>query len=197
MKDVTINTPLWDAAEKLYSVGRRAYHNFQHAVDVFKRVQLMDGHLGLQNPQAMYLAALFHDAIYTHGDLENEIKSAIAMEEAAMEHGVHSMIRHQAYALILATSHHMAPQNYTSDWDTMIFMDCDVMGFAENWDQYAKQNEDILFEANPQDMEKYNQGRKAFLTKLMDKGVFRSPYFRKTYEDRALRNITRSLKELA
>lgn len=202
--DLSENGPIWNAAKELYSVGKRAYHTFDHALDVLERVNCAHNDIGFMNIQAARLAALFHDAVYDTTNLpaENEEQSALAMQKVVQAHwGVWTIGEEMdairpATLLIRATAQHMSPQSTYTDWDTVLFLDCDVLGFAEQWDQFKKQNEDIAYEYNIVDPEAYKQGRIRFLSALYNKGVFRSPYFKMTYEALAKQNIARSLQEL-
>lgn len=197
----TEGSPLWVAAKEMYSRGLRGYHNFDHALDVLERVEMIQGEIGFVNYEAVRLAALFHDAVYTAGETDNEFRSVIAMKEKAREvYNITDAVSEQliqADNLIMATSQHMVPNSVFRDWDTMLFLDCDVLGFAENWEQFKRQSELIAFEyGDYARTEAYKEGRIKFLKALYKKGVFRSPYFKKHYEERALLNINASLKEL-
>lgn len=204
MIDLSENGPVWAHAKQLYSVGRRGYHRFEHALDVLERVKMVEEEIGFLNYEAVQLAALFHDAVYVAGAKDNEQKSVNELNsffmsgaggpDVMMDDFLNIVAR--AASLIMDTAEHMNP-DYTENWDSMLFMDCDVLGFAENWEQFQKQNEDIKYEyGDDVNLMMYAQGRIKFLTALFDKGVFRSPYFIKRYEERALLNIKASLREL-
>lgn len=204
MIDTSEGSAVWEHAKSLYQEGRRAYHTFQHALDVLERVEKVEKELGFFNYQAARLAALYHDAIYVAGSKTNELDSANAMNEFfftgkagdnVMMKDIHTILS-QAICLIEDTAHHMDPQDYTENWDTILFMDCDVLGFAEPWETFKKQNDDIAYEYGVVDADAYNQGRVKFLAALYKKGVFRSPYFKKHFEDSAIMNIRGALQQL-
>jgi predicted metal-dependent HD superfamily phosphohydrolase len=206
--DTSKGSALWTKAEELYARGPRAYHKFSHAEDVLERVEMVERDIGFMNYEAVRLAALFHDATYVAGNKNNEAVSANQMRNA-----VYSLKQYNTYVapadltwtvsvasdLILSTAEHTSHQHSITVWDTVLLMDCDVLGFAEEWPTFQKNNDDIEFEfvaLGNFDSEKYRQGRIKFLMALYDKGIFRSPYFRKAYEEKALINIRAALREL-
>lgn len=203
MIDTTEGSALWSYAEALYKRGRRAYHTFQHAKDVLERVERVEKELGFFNYEAARMAALYHDAIYVAGSKTNEMDSANELSEFLFtkrneltKEDVHRVLP-QAVCLIEDTAHHLDSQDYTENWDTILFMDCDILGFAEAWETFKKQNDDIAYEyGEAATTEEYKQGRIKFLSHLYKKGVFRSPYFKKNFEDRAIMNIRGALQEL-
>lgn len=195
----------WGIAQELYKVGPRFYHTFDHARHVLWRADDFARIVGYHNYAAVRVAALFHDAVYRIGapPHENEMNSAEEMKKAMYKaYPVTAELINiidDAHELIMATSLHMTHQRFFHGWDTMLFMDCDMLGFADSWHQFKQSNEKIDEEfacMENYDPEKYKVGRIKFLEDLAKKGVFRSPYIRSLYEETALNNIQRHLKEL-
>lgn len=197
----------WAIAQELYKIGTRHYHTFEHALDVLGRVDKFEKILGYHNYEAVRVAALFHDAVYVVGapPHENETSSAEAMKKAMYQANQTTEILEliniidDAHNLIMATSLHMTHQRFFHEWDTMVFMDCDMLGFAATWEGFQRNNAQIDAEfasAPTYDEEKYKIGRVEFLMKLYKKGIFRSPYIKATYEETALSNIRMYLKDL-
>lgn len=203
---------IWNLAQGLYSEGFRAYHTFDHAKDVLARVERVETDIGFMSPDAVRLAALFHDAVYVVGADDNETRSALTMTrilydniQATLSEEFEQRMKFgqcvdKAAVLIRATSQHLTHREFYTDWDTMLFLDCDVRGFATlSWDKFSASAKAIEAEYasmagfNP---EEYKEGRVKFLTTMYRKGVFRSPYFRKNYEKVALDNIREHLIEL-
>lgn len=203
--DIREDSKVWDQAKKLYDEGPRAYHTFRHAQDVLHRVDGIEDEIGFMNPDAARLAAVFHDATYVIGASDNELLSANAMMRVVYDYTTSAKGEEldkcldDASILIRATSHHLTHQRFYLDWDSMLFMDCDMFGFASPWDKFQQNNADIDAEFKMgagYDPEKYKEGRTKFLTTLYHKGIFRSPYFRKKYEKQALYNIREYLADL-
>lgn len=196
--DIKEDSVIWANAKKLYGIGRRVYHTFQHAQDVLHRVEWVEDEIGFINPEAARLAALFHDAVYVIGSSDNESLSARCMTRIVYDNTISVLSEelasciYAATVMIRATAQHMTHQEFFTDWDTMLFMDCDMFGFAMSWDEFQKNNAGIDAEFKlgaGYNQEKYEVQRIKFLTTLYNKGIFRSPYFRKKYEERALYNI--------
>lgn len=198
---------LWNEAKKLYNRGPRAYHTFDHATEVLKRVGWVEHAVGFVDPDAARLAALYHDAVYVIGSADNESKSADEMwrvvydsipEGEPITKELNDCVD-KAAALINATAHHTTHLGFFTDWDSMLFLDCDMLGFASDWDEFQSNNRNIDKEFSMSvsfNAEKYAEGRIAFLNALYRKGIFRSPYIRKLYEKQAKDNLRRYLTEL-
>lgn len=195
-------TPIWDTVRELYKGHPdfpRAYHNFQHAQDVLDRVDQVQNDIGFINYEAVRIAALFHDVVYIPGNPDNELESArVMMDMLISRDDIMPSETSTAYSLIVFTNNHMSPRRFYAEWDTMLFLDCDMLGFGLDWDIYQKNNDDIDLEfrsAKNFNEEKYTAGRIKFLKALYEKGVFRSPYFQKKYEEKALANLRQYLKQ--
>lgn len=199
MLTLTANHPLWQRAEKHYKVGRRAYHTFQHALDVLHRVEQVDRDLGFVHYDEARVAALYHDAVYVPGaSYYNEMNSADLFKKDVIETETpfDSVFVGRVEQLIINTAHHMGDLNLMYGWDTVLFLDCDMLGFAETPAKFKQQNFDIEFEDDPTDKTAYAAKRLAFFTKLYKRGVFRSPYIKRHYEERALSNLKTAIEEL-
>lgn len=194
------SSKVWVRAQGLYAKGHRSYHTFQHAIDVLTRVDKISKLIGFHNYDAVRVAALFHDSIYVVGKADNEEMSAVVMKKEM--HAAYEMTEEilqvidDAHSLILATGRHMTHKRFYDDWDTMLFMDCDILGLAQDWETFQKNSQDIKSEFTSSTgftEAEYETGRTNFLTNLYRKGIFRSPYFKMRYEDSAKANIKASL----
>lgn len=188
---------VWDACARLYAVGTRGYHVFGHALDVLERVMLVERYVGFRDYEAAVFAALFHDCVYVAGapPMRNEDHSidelyALAAKPGTVSRGVVDRV----VPLIAATGRHGSPLNGHLSWDISLFLDCDMAGFAADQPLFDEQNVSIDVEfVGKVPPEKYRTGRSAFLRGLLQTGVFLTPPFRRSGEDRALRNIEREL----
>src|SRR5262245_1783944 len=79
------HSPIWKRAEALYAEGVRGYHSFQHALDVLDRVDKVQRNIGFMDHDAVRFAALYHDAVYVAGAMDNEYQSAWKLNEAIRE----------------------------------------------------------------------------------------------------------------
>lgn len=200
------DTWIWDKAKELYNESPgfiRAYHTFQHAQDVLNRVDEVERTIGFVDYESVRVAALFHDVVYIPGSTDSEHLSAKVMVDIMTDpnHGLPHITLgdvERARSLIIFTNNHMSHRNFYTEWDTMLFLDCDMLGFGLGWDEYQKNNDEIDREfrsAKNFNEEKYKKGRIEFLKSLYQKGIFRSPYFRKLYENKALLNLQRYLRD--
>ncbi|HIH32129.1 TPA: HD domain-containing protein [Candidatus Woesearchaeota archaeon] len=68
---------------------KHPYHNFEHALDVYRAIQIYTKKTGLNDKEKFLLsiAALFHDIIYIDGAKDNEENSALKAESFMEEKG--------------------------------------------------------------------------------------------------------------
>src|SRR5688572_19594593 len=73
---------LWEEVRGCYSGGGRAYHNLAHIEDVLRRFDEVARDVGWERPREVFLALLFHDAVYHAGASDNEVRSAQLARDA-------------------------------------------------------------------------------------------------------------------
>lgn len=66
----------WAALEAAYAVPPREYHNIDHVREVLGHYAAVAAGEGWQQPAEVYLAVLYHDAVYRPGARNNESLSA-------------------------------------------------------------------------------------------------------------------------
>lgn len=66
----------WAALEAAYALPERAYHNLDHVREVLGHYAAVAAGEGWLQPAEVYLAMLYHDAIYRPGARDNESLSA-------------------------------------------------------------------------------------------------------------------------
>ena len=120
------------AVEAAYASPPRAYHDFMHVREVLHHYADVAVGPGWTQPVEVYLAVLYHDAIYQPGRKDNEALSArFAMEQAAQwlpEHGIDLL---RVAELINLTARHgqFSPADFGEDGfalDARHFLDCDM-----------------------------------------------------------------------
>ena len=69
-------TGMLSALEEAYATPARAYHHFGHVQDVLQRYAEVSRGPGWTQASEVYLAVLYHDAVYDAGRRDNEARSA-------------------------------------------------------------------------------------------------------------------------
>ncbi|MCD9031194.1 hypothetical protein LDO32_05550 [Luteimonas sp. Y-2-2-4F] len=120
------------ALEAAYAVPARAYHSFAHVGEVMRQVAGVAQGPGWAQPREVWLAALYHDAIYEPGARDNEARSAALAREAIARWLPDAGIDAGRVAgLIELTARHgqFAPADFPADAqgdDARRFLDCDM-----------------------------------------------------------------------
>lgn len=69
---LTLAPAQWQALQDSYATPPRAYHHFGHVRAVLQHCQEVADGPGWTQPAEIYLAVLYHDAIYHAGRKDNE-----------------------------------------------------------------------------------------------------------------------------
>ena len=189
------------AVEAAYASPPRAYHDFMHVREVLHHYADVAVGPGWTQPVEVYLAVLYHDAIYQPGRKDNEALSArFAMEQAAQwlpEHGIDLL---RVAELINLTARHgqFSPADFGEDGfalDARHFLDCDMAilgaeprafdaydrGIAE---EYRGHIPGFLFRLN----------RKRFLKGLLARErIYLSDWFHQRHDAQARANLRRAI----
>lgn len=179
-----------------YGRGRRAYHTIDHVLAVAREIAWAKTLHPFDDEASVFLAVLFHDAVYDAAAKDNERRSADLMERTVATVGL-AVPTERARALVLATASHgtIAPG---ADRDLALFLDADmaILGADEpTFDAYERGVAYEYAEAYP--AEAYRAGRAAFLEKLVDKPrLFFSAPFHDRLDTRARANLRRALRAL-
>jgi predicted metal-dependent HD superfamily phosphohydrolase len=115
------------ALEAAYAVPPRAYHSFAHVGEVLAQFDTVAAGPGWMQPDEVFLAILYHDAVYEAGKRDNEARSAALAREAIARwlpgHGIDAgRVSH----LIEATARHGLLHPETVDREAALFLDCDM-----------------------------------------------------------------------
>ncbi|HEY5780602.1 MAG TPA: hypothetical protein VIT66_01855 [Lysobacter sp.] len=193
---VTIPSEQQAAIEAAYATPARAYHHYGHVQDVMRHYDMVVAGPGWMQPAEVYLAVLYHDAIYQPGRNDNEARSA----ELAREHiarwlpGVDAA---RVAALIDLTSRHGRVAAEEVDEDAALFLDCDMAILGAEPAVFDAYDRGIAAEYRghvPGWLYKLN--RRRFLKGLLARErIFLSEFFHARLDAQARRNLRRAVTE--
>jgi predicted metal-dependent HD superfamily phosphohydrolase len=188
-----------EALKQSYGSPGRHYHTWEHVLEVLGYYEKVARDVGWAHPREVYLAVLFHDAVYDIGAKDNEARSAdMAGEAIETWWPTEALEGDLVRDLINLTARHgRIEANEVTD-ESALFVDCDMAILGSELSRYARYEDQIFGEYGAIYPEKaYRMGRSTFLAELLARDtIFLSPYFREKYEDRARRNIASALTGL-
>ncbi|MCP3038805.1 hypothetical protein K6X12_10070 [Xanthomonas euvesicatoria pv. allii] len=184
------------ALEQAYAAPPRAYHHFGHVRAVLQHYAEVAAGPGWRQPTEVWLAVLFHDAVYQPGRRDNEAQSALMAAEAIPRWWPQARVDvERVQALILLTARHGQVQPQDVDEDAALFLDCDMAILAapaavfDAYDQaiaeeYRGHVPSVLFRRN----------RRRFLAAVLKQPrIFLSDYFHTRHDTAARANLRRRL----
>ncbi|MBV6840738.1 hypothetical protein [Xanthomonas euvesicatoria] len=184
------------ALEQAYAAPPRAYHHFGHVRAVLQHYAEVAAGPGWRQPTEVWLAVLFHDAVYQPGRSDNEAQSALMAAEAIPRWWPQARVDvERVQALILLTARHGQVQPQDVDEDAALFLDCDMAILAapaavfDAYDQaiaeeYRGHVPSVLFRRN----------RRRFLAAVLKQPrIFLSDYFHTRHDTAARANLRRRL----
>ena len=187
--------------EAAYAEPPRAYHNFGHVQEVLHRFAEVTAGPGWAQPAEVYLAVLYHDAVYEAGRKDNEALSAdLATAQIARwlpEQGVDTL---RVAELINLTARHgqFSPADFGDDGfslDTRHFLDCDMAILGAQADAFDAYDAGIAEEYRghvPGFLFRLN--RKRFLKGLLARErIYLSDWFHQRYDAAARANLQRAI----
>ncbi|WP_282608488.1 hypothetical protein [Pelagibius sp. Alg239-R121] len=174
----------------------RHYHTWAHIEALLKWLEEIVGQIN--DPHAVELAVLFHDAIYDPHSADNEVQSA-ALLMSELEDLVPDATLERANRLVLATAGHRLPSSsddlLVSDCAFFLDMDLSVLGTSSAvFDVYE---EAISMEYRFVPPDDYRKGRSAILQGFLDRDrLYFTSYFHDLLEQQARSNLRRSIERL-
>jgi predicted metal-dependent HD superfamily phosphohydrolase len=172
-----------------YGEPQRAYHTVAHLAEVLRWYDTVADEIGWERPAEVYVAILFHDAIYVPGARDNEAKSAAWARRSGLPVDVDRVA-----ALIELTGNHGGLDPATVDRDAALFLDCDMAILGAAPDAFDAYDTAIAREYSSLPADAYRAGRRAFLTRLTaTPRIFLSEHFHARLDAAARANITRAL----
>jgi predicted metal-dependent HD superfamily phosphohydrolase len=169
----------------------RRYHDLAHLRDVLSGVDELLAHAG--NPDAVRLAAWYHDAIY-RGHPDDEEASAARAETELIHLGLDPRLISEVVRLVrLTVTHDPAP----GDLDGETLCDADLAILASPPERYARYTDAVRAEYAHVPDDQFRAGRSQLLDALLDgPSLFRTPHGRHRWETPARANLTTELHTL-
>jgi predicted metal-dependent HD superfamily phosphohydrolase len=189
--DMTVSDAdfLWNFLASLYSTPDRHYHTLDHVIEMIEAAPLLFDYADDYN--AVQFAVWFHDVIYNTKRQDNEELSSQVCARLLLPY-INRPTYMKAAELIAVTKHHK-PLKETDD---ELIVDLDLMRFADPWEKFCTNNENIRKEYFwvPDNM--YAEKRREVLEYFggLDP-MFHTPKFQERYEAQAHHNIERLLTE--
>ena len=177
-----------------YAEPSRGYHDLRHLAEVLDHVDELAAEAAL--PDAVRLAAWFHDAVYTAtaGPGADEEASAQLAERRLADSGVHAATVTEVARLVRLTAAHRPDDG---DSDGAVLCDADLAVLARDPAGYADYVAGVRHEYAHVPEQDFRRGRAAVLRDLAAApALFRTAEGRERWEEPARRNLTAELTEL-
>ena len=177
-----------------YSTPDRAYHNLEHLAEMFLVVACLEP--WIVDPDAVYLAVWFHDAIYDTRATDNEERSAQLVEEFLTPLKVPRLRIDRVAGLVRATAH-LTSTDPPADSDTAALLDADLAILGAAPERYARYAHDIRLEYHWVPEADYRRDRSAVLRAFLARPrIFYHAVTQNEDEARARRNMEGELDSL-
>jgi predicted metal-dependent HD superfamily phosphohydrolase len=180
-----------------YAQPVRAYHSLQHVVEVCEHFSSVARDGRWSRPVEVFLAVLYHDAIYVAGRRDNETRSA-AFARAQIERWMPAAVIDvdRVEILIKLTAQHGRIDSGAVDADAALFLDCDMAILGAPADGFAAYDRGIASEYRgvmPGWLFEFN--RRRFLKTLLARPrIFLSARFHERFDAAARANLGQVLK---
>jgi predicted metal-dependent HD superfamily phosphohydrolase len=194
---LVIGDRLLAAVETAYLTPGRVYHGLHHIEEVAAEFEGVTASVGWERPDEVFLAVLFHDAVYVPGAHDNEKRSAELAREAIAEHLPNRGIDVARVALLIErTARHGNAGDV--DRDMALFLDCDMAILGAPPARFDAYDRAIAAEYSAIPADAFAAGRRAFLTRLLQSPrIFLSDHFHARLDGAARANLARALNAAA
>lgn len=182
---------LWQEVLAAYAEPQRAYHDTTHLLEVLGHFAEVDRERRWQHPHEVYLALLFHDAVYVPGASDNEEQSAQWAARALG--GLWTDVPRVAHLVRLTARHgHLSPADVSEE--EALFLDCDLAVLGAPSARYDAYEAGVAREYAGLPPEVYAAGRRHFLEGLLARErLFLSERFHARLDAAARANLRRVL----
>ncbi len=181
--------PYADDLLRRWSEPQRRYHTVQHLQAVLDHIDTLEEYA--DDPDAVRLAAWFHDAVHLPERSENEERSARLAERALPEAGVPEATTAEVARLVRLTVTH-APE--PGDANGAVLCDADLAILAAPPQTYAAYTASVRQEYGFVPDEAFRTGRAAVLRQLLDlPRLFHTPYGQREWAATARWNMRSEL----
>ncbi|MEU1596564.1 hypothetical protein ABZ468_27840 [Streptomyces sp. NPDC005708] len=185
--------PFADNLLHRWSEPQRRYHTVEHLAAVLDRVDVLAEFA--DDPEAVRLAAWFHDAVYQPDRSENEERSARLAERALPEAGVARTTTAEVARLVRLTVTHDPADD---DRNGHVLCDADLAILASPPSAYATYTAAVREEYGFVPNDAFRAGRATVLRQLLElPQLFRTPYGQERWEATARYNIGSELEMLS
>lgn len=193
---VRISPAQWDALAQAYAHPPRAYHSLAHVLAVLVHYRAVEGTVGWQQPGEVFMAVLYHDAIYVPGRSDNEALSAqLAREHLSVWPA--AVDSERVAHLIELTARHGRLGVGDVDSDEALFLDCDMAILGADAATFSAYDRAIAAEYRgvvPPWL--YRLNRRRFLKSLLGRErIFLSDHFHGLLDAPARNNLRRAVNE--
>jgi predicted metal-dependent HD superfamily phosphohydrolase len=172
-----------------YAEPHRAYHTADHIAEVLRWFDWAAERTGWREPVDVYLAIVFHDAIYDPLACDNEVRSAALARDT-----IAASPRTQALIELTARHATLSPADVEGDDDAAQFLDCDIAILAAPTDRFDEYDAAIAMEYRAVAADRFRAGRGAFLRALLARPrIFLSELFHAELDRSARGNLSRVL----
>jgi predicted metal-dependent HD superfamily phosphohydrolase len=170
----------------------RRYHTVSHVAWVLRVADELLASEAVEHPDAVRVAAIFHDAVYDARAADNELRSADLAAQAAEELGWPAADAAVVHRLVLATAAHEP-----ADADEAVLLDADlsILGaHAAAYDEYVR---GVRAEYGHVDDDGWRSGRGHVLRRFLDRPhIYATATMRGRAEESARVNLSRELASL-
>ncbi|MER6009914.1 HD domain-containing protein [Streptomyces bluensis] len=185
--------PYADNLLKRWSEPQRRYHTLGHLTAVLDRIDELEEYA--DDPDAVRLAAWFHDAVYLPERSTNEERSARLAERALPEAGVPQATTDEVARLVRLTVTHDPADD---DANGAVLCDADLAVLAAAPESYARYAGAVREEYSFVPDDAFRTGRAAVLRQLLGlPRLFRTPHGEREWEAPARRNIVAEIERLS
>jgi predicted metal-dependent HD superfamily phosphohydrolase len=177
--------------ESRYREAHRAYHTLQHLDECFAR--LAEAESLAERLAEVQIALWFHDAVYDTRASDDEETSARWARESLEAAGAPGEAAGRVAELVLATKHAAVPAG--RDAQLLVDVDLSILGADEaRFDEYEAQ---VRREYEWVAENAFRAGRARVLESFLARpAIFATRWFAERLEERARRNLRRSLRAL-
>lgn len=178
---------------RLYDAPGRWYHDARHLAEVLDRVDVLLDQDNAPDPDAILVAAWFHDAVYDPAG-DNEERSAALAERVLGPTPLSRSTLGEVARLVRLTATHDPDERDTAG---AILCDADLAILAADEPRYGEYVTGVRREYAHVAHEDFVRGRAAVLRRLVDRAhLFHTSYARAHWEEPARRNVAAELSRL-
>lgn len=190
----------WQALRAAYAAPPRAYHHFGHVQAVLAQFRDVAAGPGWHRPAEVWLAVLYHDAVYVPGRKDNEARSAdLATGHIGATWPSPTVDAGRVSELILLTARHggLAPADAgdgRDGEDARLFLDCDMAILGAPRQDFAAYDRAIAEEYSAVPRWLYRIKRRQFFRHVLSsERIFLSDHFHARLDAAARENLRAAL----